>query len=454
MSYNPFDTPIGELKTIDLQKIIDDGVAEGYFVEYKRELPSNEKVGKSIASFANTYGGWYIIGVKTDEHNVANEICGFSMKDCSDPIAKIRDIIKSHIDPIPIFIPQVIALTEDLIVLVVHVPAEQETPFITKDGRIYRRNHDSSDPVPEANRYTIDRLVDAGRDVTKQFEAFCKDERTFSESEAKQGWIRLFLMPYPLGTIHKLEMANDEGIDRLIKLSQTPLPIRIEQLAGLNMVEIGTGNMAFDYGQPSINSIILRQAKPKRSMGLNLPTAQFFYDGRAKVFIPFSCLPSWEKRDIDQLESDQVKQALDKIWNDDPRMGTQLLNFFDIGQLWPTVIGVLNCYQHWLSDEQWLPDVQVALTIDHTWRAVPFFDLDEWGIHVQRFGLPFADKDIVRIPSAAMRQGLTMKLGTNLWLKLCALIALEFGLSAELFANASFSAMKKSAQSQAIQGHS
>lgn len=67
MAYNPFDVLAGEpLTPEELQKLVSRSVAEGYFVEYKSMPPTNEKMGRSIASFANTYGGWYIVGVTTE----------------------------------------------------------------------------------------------------------------------------------------------------------------------------------------------------------------------------------------------------------------------------------------------------------------------------------------------------------------------------------------------------
>ena len=72
MIYNPFDKLPGDTLTAEeLQKLVENNVAEGYYVEYKSLFVRNEKIGWSISSFANSYGGWYIVGVKTDEHNVA-----------------------------------------------------------------------------------------------------------------------------------------------------------------------------------------------------------------------------------------------------------------------------------------------------------------------------------------------------------------------------------------------
>src|SRR5437588_5427959 len=165
MPYNPFNKPVRETLTPeDLQVLVADSVSEGYFVEYKGTLPESKKIAKSIASFANTYGGWYIVGVTTDGHNVAQQIPGFSLDDHHDPIASVRDSIRLGIDPVPVFFSQVVTLTPKRVVLVVYVPGEQDTPFITKDGRIYRRVSDSSEPMPETQRPALDHLVVQGRD--------------------------------------------------------------------------------------------------------------------------------------------------------------------------------------------------------------------------------------------------------------------------------------------------
>ena len=164
MTYNPFDkSPFDVLTVEDLEKLLENSVAEGYYVEYKSQFVGNEKIGRSISSFANTYGGWYIVGVKTNEHNIATEICGFKLSDYPDPIDKIREIVKSNIDPVPLFYSQVIQLDKEKAVLVVFIPDNQDKPFICKNGRVYRRVADSSDPILENNRYALDKLYEEGK---------------------------------------------------------------------------------------------------------------------------------------------------------------------------------------------------------------------------------------------------------------------------------------------------
>ncbi len=226
MPFSPFKKSISDpLTSEDLQLLISSSVAEGYFVEYKGVLLAPNKIAKSIASFANTYGGWYIVGVTTDGHNVAQHIVGFSLDDCHDPIASLRDSIRSGIDPIPVFFSQVVTIAPRRAVLVVYIPGEQDTPFITRDGRIYRRVSDSSDPIPEAQRSAVDRLIEQGRDRVHAFQRFCQEPRTFSKAEASTPWVNIFLSPYPLGMIERFELTSQAGLEHLLKRSRETIPL-------------------------------------------------------------------------------------------------------------------------------------------------------------------------------------------------------------------------------------
>ena len=132
MSYNPFNKTIGDLALDDINTLIINEVAEGYFIGYKKDFPENNNIGQSIASFANTYGGWYFVGIETNEHNIAKNVCGFDLEKISKPVDKIREIIKTHIDPVPAFFTQIIFVDETKAVLIVYIPGEQETPFVSK----------------------------------------------------------------------------------------------------------------------------------------------------------------------------------------------------------------------------------------------------------------------------------------------------------------------------------
>ncbi|MBT3184600.1 MAG: ATP-binding protein [Nitrospina sp.] len=62
--FNPFNKSFNEVQEGDLEILKE--LAEGWHVEYKREKTTPQKIAKSIASFANSHGGIYFLGI---EHN-------------------------------------------------------------------------------------------------------------------------------------------------------------------------------------------------------------------------------------------------------------------------------------------------------------------------------------------------------------------------------------------------
>jgi hypothetical protein len=430
MPYNPFERAIGEaLQPEDLQILITRQVAEGYYVEYKRELPTQRnKIARSLASLANTYGGWYIVGVETDEHNVAKTVLGFDSNSCHDPISVIRDLIKHHIDPVPILFPQVITLDTGNIVLIVYVPDNQETPFITSDGRIYRRTHDSSDPVSETSRYSLDQIVERGKEVSKKFAKFSKDERTLIR-EKENGWLKIYISPYPFGLIKPPDIFSTSVIKNLLEASRKSIEFPLKD-SKINI----SGNIEFNAIYPTTNSLILRQTN-FQSEAFNSLTVEFDKFGRAKIFIP---LPQGKMKGsaLQNLCSPMVKQQIiARLRAEDEGHNIQyLLNFFDVGKLWLTTSILSNYYLEWLGDLSTITGFQVALEFDNVWRCVPFYDFDSWGRQVQQFGLPVLMRDYVRFPEEEGK-GIIFSTENDLWMKLCLFIGLSCGLPVELFAD-------------------
>jgi hypothetical protein len=247
MPYNPFDKEIAELKEDDLQILLTRKVAEGYFVEFKSQFPAHEKIAHSIAAFANTYGGWFIVGVHTDGHNVATSIPGFPQAACSDPTSVVRDIIRSHIDPNPTFFSRVVTLNNGNSVFVLHIPEGQETPFITKNGKIYRRVSDSKEPVAETNRHGLDELVARGSKFIKYFENLCRDTRPINPPEPE--WLNLYFAPYPPNRVLLENMFADNFIKKQIEASRQK---SADRKGGESM------RVPFESGQYTHDSVIFR----------------------------------------------------------------------------------------------------------------------------------------------------------------------------------------------------
>jgi Putative DNA-binding domain len=419
MGFNPFEKRIEELVQDDLQKLIEKEVSEGYFVEYKSDIPTAAKIAKSIASFANTYGGWLIVGVSTNDDNVPCEIGGIDRAIHGDPLSKIRDAIKAHVDPVPVFWIRSIDRDDGRVVLIVHVPDAQEMPFIHSDGRVYRRVHDASGPVPETDRYALDRIVDQGRRSVEKFKEFCRDERKFSESEDDLGWLNVYISPYPPWEVDRMEILSSGEIKKLLEVSQKPLLL----IKGKSDQDRITGNVPLNAGQTGHRSVLLRQTATER-LPFNVVSAEFFLDGRAKLHVPLST--AWP----DKITSAKVTEVLKEIFFEGSKGNIKRLRLFDIGMLWLTLTCLLTYYRDWLGNAVAIDHFRVALTIKNVWRFVPFCDSDDWADFVKNYGLPVVNRSSIEMPEGIGSGMMIKEIGENMgiWGFICSLASMGVGL--------------------------
>jgi|SRR5208283_4487646 len=57
-----FTTPLSQLSTTDLQELLADGSVENARLEFKLDAPNKDDTLKKLSSFANTFGGFMVIG--------------------------------------------------------------------------------------------------------------------------------------------------------------------------------------------------------------------------------------------------------------------------------------------------------------------------------------------------------------------------------------------------------
>lgn len=221
-NYNPFKIPISKLHPRDLSIL--ESVSEGWYVEYKSELPGGRsgkvdtlKIAKSITSFANTYGGWLFYGIaqKDAKHRTAGEFCG--IEDAETAEIHLREAMVSHSNPEPYFETNIlhgpckeIDLPENRAVLVVHIPQSNSLPHVHGSGRIFRRVSDSSEPIIEKDRARLDAMWEQknkSHDRLKQFFETAPPEF----DNCSTPLMHIFLMTDPFGTKgHHSSMSFDD----------------------------------------------------------------------------------------------------------------------------------------------------------------------------------------------------------------------------------------------------
>ncbi|MGD0166910.1 MAG: ATP-binding protein [Gaiellaceae bacterium] len=154
---------LNDLTFEDVEAIVHDAgkPGESLYLEWKIEL-TNDGIAKACAAFANTYGGFLIVGVDDD-----GKVVGFTKKP-GDEQLWVKEILRSRLVPMPAFRARFLARKgeKERGVLLVLVEESSTTPhLLAKAGTIYVRSPRSSDPVPITDQARLVDLVRRGREA-------------------------------------------------------------------------------------------------------------------------------------------------------------------------------------------------------------------------------------------------------------------------------------------------
>lgn len=135
--------PWDKLRAVDIKKYLDNpDSCENFFFEYKEDEENTQKFAKEVSAFANTYGGYVLLGVDDDKH-----ILG-----CTQwTEQRIHTTIHDSLTPTPNFDVKRFIL-EGKKVLIVKIEEGIMPPYMTNDGKIYERISSGSFPVSKKSK--------------------------------------------------------------------------------------------------------------------------------------------------------------------------------------------------------------------------------------------------------------------------------------------------------------
>ena len=98
-SYYPFKNKLDNLNYTDLKGL--EQVAEGWYIDYKRQGLKIIDYAKHISGFANQYGGWLIIGIDESSNGkrTAEKFLGVSLDEVEKISTELREAVSAHINP-------------------------------------------------------------------------------------------------------------------------------------------------------------------------------------------------------------------------------------------------------------------------------------------------------------------------------------------------------------------
>ena len=191
MRYTPFDVDLYDVTANHLSGLRN--VAEGWFVEYKSEVPKPRELARILASFANRHGGWLFLGIQENSRdNTAASFSGIRNTDVPDTVEQLRNAAKDLIQPNALFfhrtlkgpLPE-IALPSERSIVIARIPEGASPPYVHNDGRVYIRTGDSSSPVVANDRATLELLHRKAEDKKAMLEDLIYRSPVVSEARKK-----------------------------------------------------------------------------------------------------------------------------------------------------------------------------------------------------------------------------------------------------------------------------
>jgi Putative DNA-binding domain len=140
---------LAELSEDDLGRMLQ--LDETLFVEHKSNLREDSyKIASAVSSFANTLGGWLLIGITDGQPN--GEEHAWAAPDALPLVDILRDRLRGEVDPLPSFEARVMRLPEGS-VGVVRVYESSDTPHVLlQSGSVLVREAAGEEDVNRAKR--------------------------------------------------------------------------------------------------------------------------------------------------------------------------------------------------------------------------------------------------------------------------------------------------------------
>jgi len=206
LSYNPFNKDLHELSPVDMLILKD--TAEGWFIEYKSQALPPKTIAKSLAAFANHYGGWIFYGVESarDGTNKAEKYPGLDDTEAIRFIEQLRNASKDCVNPPVYYEHRVlsgpcaeIGLDDQKCIVVVAVPSGPDAPYVHSEGKIYRRVADSSDPKMETDRFVLDNLWQRRHEARERLNTLLSQRYLLQWPDREVSYLDLFFLSDPVG---------------------------------------------------------------------------------------------------------------------------------------------------------------------------------------------------------------------------------------------------------------
>ncbi|MBY5970577.1 helix-turn-helix domain-containing protein [Halomonas denitrificans] len=383
-SYSPFSKAFRDLQPADLQRLKQ--ASEGWYIEYKREVPNASALAKALSAFANTYGGWLFLGVQEEskESPVAGSFPGISKDEVDPALQRMRKSAADSLNPTPHFDTCVlwgpdasIDLAQDRAVICAWIPQSVTAPHIHKSGHIYRRVADSSEPRPENDRFVLDQLWRRADAIKRHHKEWYDQDPEFSEREEELPYVRLMLVA-------------DRWAERDVWLEESE-----DEVRALLSEPSGVSVIPFDTVHTSSDGFIARQLKGNDPQNLTL-TWRLRRDLTSDVIIP---LPLYQRDRPENLSIDlNGYEYAENFMGVLGKYTTSILRVVDLNYLFNILTGVAGIQDRLCELAGWKESYFLKVKVLNAWRNMPFIDVQEIIQRFDKFGPPMCLDSVAHLP--------------------------------------------------------
>jgi len=420
-NYTPFEKDLDALTESDLEKLIENKIAEGWYIEYKSRVPGEKnefdrvKIAKSISSFANTKGGWIFWGIDCAD-NFPTQLSGIDTSTHRNFQDTLSQIIASNISPKPIYHFKEVSLASGSIIFVILVEESPLPPYITSQGVIYQRENNESKPIKD--RYVIEKLNERAKDYINSIENFSQFDlgQTRGQTESNQSFLELYLFPKPFNSFrlkkfHESQFFKDvatrfyQSVDFQFSTTEKMVPMSL------------LFNSIYNTG----HSLIIR-ALNDSNLIYKGTTAELFFNGNLKFTFAVN---SFQTNNIPEHYQDSqiANYLLDKytpfetveefspfphLRHIEPNTVTRRkltdfashVEFIDGFDLIMVITILLEKYKAVLQDNNFemSADIGMRARVTNTWRKFVFFDNENYLEKIKLFNIPIIPKNEIEMP--------------------------------------------------------
>lgn len=368
---------------------MEDNVSEGIYVEFKREFPSPQSIAKSIASFSNTYGGYFFIGIaEEDITNIAQSQIGVDTNEYSQPKETIRNIARDHLDPTPDFSIRAIQREDypDFVILILEIPKSNTAPHVRSDGKIYVRTGEASNPIePATDRWSIDQLYERRNGWKETVNEYCSID---IEPRGSRPILELFCAPSTLGNPVCNDIIEDlERFETLVRDRSFEVPVTTG--SGETVLKNGRDRHTRFESFRSTSEGVVAQAWIGQPSPNNHPTMFIFLsDGGLKIHHP--------------VPTGNFESRIEEALNESVETPWRTVTMINGTLLLPQFYRMMKVYLNLLEEADWFTDTNRELELKAQFRSLAGtavgFDYEQYYEYIENHGPPLNYEDLIEVP--------------------------------------------------------